>query len=89
MRGLPAGIRAEVWQVSAGELRAGTPGAAAQGMATLLAQAAALGLHRLDMADDTHVWSARSVGGDGWRLARASDWDSLDDAGTWLDTGEF
>lgn len=89
VRGLPAGVRAEVWQVSAGELRAGTPAAAAQGMAILLAQAAALGLYRLDMADDTHVWSARSVGGDGWRLARAADWDSLDDAGTWLDTGEF
>lgn len=82
--------RADIWQVSRGELTAGTPDAAAQGMAGLLVQAATLGLHRLDMGDAEHVWSARSVGGGEWRLARAPDWDSLDDdAGPWLDTGEL
>ncbi|WP_339094868.1 hypothetical protein WDJ50_10505 [Deinococcus sp. VB142] len=87
---LPGEARADIWQISRGEVTAGTSDAAAQGMAGLLLQAATLGLHRLDMGDATHVWSARSVGGGEWRLARAADWDSLDDdAGPWLDTGEL
>ena len=59
-------------------------------MAGLLAQAQALGLHRLDMGDAARVWSARA-GDDGiWRVARADDWDTLDDAaGPWLDTGRL
>ncbi|UTA51660.1 hypothetical protein MSS93_05410 [Deinococcus radiodurans] len=69
---------------------AGPEDGAAQGVAALLAQADALGLYRLDMGDDAHVWSARAAGEGEWRLARAADWDSLDDdAGPWLDTGEL
>ena len=87
---LPAGARADIWQVRGSAVVAGPEDAAAQGVAALLAQADALGLYRLDMGDDAHVWSARAAGEGEWRLARAADWDSLDDdAGPWLDTGEL
>lgn len=87
---LPAGARADIWQVRGSAVVAGPEDGAAQGVAALLAQADALGLYRLDMGDDAHVWSARAAGEGEWRLARAADWDSLDDdAGPWLDTGEL
>ena len=55
----------------------------------LLVQAEKLGLHRLDMGDQAHVWSARAAGAHSWRVARALTWDELEaGAGRWLDTGQ-
>ena len=86
---LPGG-QADIWQMAGGQVLAGRADPAGPAMAGLLAQAQALGLHRLDMGDAARVWSARA-GDDGiWRVARADDWDTLDDAaGPWLDTGRL
>ncbi|WP_369814999.1 hypothetical protein [Deinococcus sp. Leaf326] len=80
--GLPHGA----WTVTAGEITDGPAEEGAAKVASLLAQAAAAGLHRLDMGDASHVWSARLGQSGDWRLARAADWDTLDrEAGAWLD----
>jgi hypothetical protein len=72
--------------VTAGEITDGPAEEGAAKVASLLAQAAAAGLHRLDMGDASHVWSARLGQSGDWRLARAADWDTLDrEAGAWLD----
>ncbi|WP_221090167.1 coiled-coil domain-containing protein [Deinococcus aquaedulcis] len=79
---------AETWTLEGGQIRQGAQTLSAQGMAALLAQATALGLHRLDMGDATHVWSARSTVPGEWRLGRAQNWTELDEqVGAWLDTG--
>lgn len=83
------GSGTERWQIRSGQVVMGRAGEDVAGFLPLLTQAAALGLTRLDMADATHVWSARRAGDEGWRLARAHDWTLLDEeAGPWLDTGE-
>ncbi|PTA67601.1 hypothetical protein [Deinococcus arcticus] len=79
---------AETWTLQGGQIRQGAQTLSAQGMAALLTQATALGLHRLDMGDATHVWSARSTVPGEWRLGRAQNWTELDEqVGAWLDTG--
>lgn len=81
-----AGLPRDAWTVRAGEITGGQPTGSAQKVAALLAQADAAGLHRLDMGDASHVWSARLGQGGDWRLACAADWDTLDrEAGAWLD----
>ena len=83
---LPA---AELWHLQAGQVVMSTADRDVGDFLRLLAQAETLRLTRLDMADETHVWSARRTGDGGWRLARADNWSRLDeDAGPWLDTGE-
>ena len=81
-----AGLPHDAWTVRAGQITGGQPTGNAEKVAALLAQADAAGLHRLDMGDASHVWSAR-LGQEGdWRLACAADWDTLDrEAGAWLD----
>ncbi|RJF72254.1 hypothetical protein D3875_12520 [Deinococcus cavernae] len=87
--GAESGPRAETWLIEDGHLAHGPETATITGLLSLLAQADTLGLHRLDMGDQTHVWSARAAGSRGWRVARALTWDDLDaGAGRWLDTGE-
>ncbi|UBV42379.1 hypothetical protein LAJ19_12220 [Deinococcus taeanensis] len=79
----------DTWVVAQGQIQHGAHTLAAQGMATLLQQATALGLQRLDMGDSTHVWSARSTTPGEWRLGRAPSWADLDEqVGPWLDTGQ-
>ncbi|WP_232337873.1 hypothetical protein [Deinococcus arboris] len=79
---------AETWTFEGSQIRQGAHTLAAQGLATLLTQATALGLHRLDMGDATHVWSARSTVPGEWRVGRAQNWTDLDEqVGAWLDTG--
>ncbi|GAA0509361.1 hypothetical protein [Deinococcus depolymerans] len=79
----------ETWLFRNGQFERGPRDPAAQGMLTLLTQASALGLQRLDMNDATHVWSARSSAPGEWRLGRAVTWTALDErVGPWLDTGE-
>lgn len=78
-------IPEDAWTIHTGQVTGGQKDPAATGMAALLAQADALGLHRLDMADTMSVWSARRSG-KSWRLGRAEDWEALDErTGTWLD----
>ncbi|WP_309571456.1 hypothetical protein [Deinococcus sp.] len=78
-------VPADAWMVRGGQISVGMTEPGAAGMAALLAQAEALGLQRLDMADAMSVWSARRSG-DGWRLGRAEDWNALDErTGAWLD----
>ena len=80
---------AETWLFVQGQIQHGAHTLAAQGMGTLLHQASALGLQRLDMGDSTHVWSARSTTPGEWRLGRALNWTDLDEqVGPWLDTGQ-
>lgn len=79
----------ETWVIRDGHLAEGTETATVTGMLTLLAQADQLGLHRLDMGDASHVWSARAASPHHWRVARAANWDDLDaGAGKWLDSGQ-
>lgn len=79
----------ETWLFVHGQIQHGAHTLAAQGMGTLLQQASALGLHRLDMGDASHVWSARSSTPGEWRVGRALNWTDLDEqVGPWLDTGE-
>ncbi len=81
-----AALPHDAWTVRAGQITGGQPAGSAQKVAVLLAQADAAGLHRLDMGDASHVWSARRGQGGDWRLARAADWDTLDrEVGAWLD----
>lgn len=82
-------VSVELWRLRDGQIVSGTPNGTLNQVATLLSQADRLGLHRLDMGDDTHVWSARSAGPAEWRLARARNWDDLErGAGHWLDSGQ-
>lgn len=82
----PQGV--DTWMIADGHLTQGEETAAVTGLLALLAQASSLGLHRLDMGDEQHVWSARAAGPRNWRLARARNWDDLEaQAGQWLDTG--
>ncbi|GGB80179.1 hypothetical protein [Deinococcus soli (ex Cha et al. 2016)] len=79
----------ETWLFVHGQIQHGAHTLAAQGMGALLQQASALGLHRLDMGDASHVWSARSSTPGEWRVGRALNWTDLDEqVGPWLDTGE-
>ncbi|AKH17040.1 MULTISPECIES: hypothetical protein [Deinococcus] len=79
----------ETWLFVQGQIQHGAHTLAAQGMGALLQQASALGLHRLDMGDASHVWSARSSTPGEWRVGRALNWTDLDEqVGPWLDTGE-
>lgn len=79
----------DTWSIRDGHLTEGTETATITGLLSLLSQADALGLHRLDMGDAAHVWSARAAGPHNWRLARALNWDTLEaQAGHWLDTGQ-
>lgn len=76
------------WKVTEGVVLAGMSDEKATGIAALLAQAERLGLTRLDMGDSTHVWSARQTDLKDWRLARARNWDDLEEeSGKWLDYG--
>ncbi|GGR67736.1 hypothetical protein GCM10008959_32340 [Deinococcus seoulensis] len=85
----PAQEPVETWLFLNGQIQHGPHDPAAQGMGTLLVQASALGLQRLDMNDAAHVWSARSSAPGEWRLGRAVTWTALDErVGPWLDTGE-
>ena len=80
---------ADTWLFVQGQIQHGAHTLAAQGMLSLLQQASALGLQRLDMGDSTHVWSARSTTPGEWRLGRALNWTDLDEqVGPWLDTGQ-
>lgn len=79
----------ETWLIENGHLAQGQETATVTGLLSLLVQAENLGLHRLDMGDETHVWSARTAGTRSWRVARALTWDELDtQAGHWLGTGQ-
>lgn len=79
----------ETWLVENGHLVQGHETATVTGLLALLVQAEKLGLHRLDMGDQAHVWSARAAGAHSWRVARALTWDELEaGAGRWLDTGQ-
>ena len=76
------------WTVLGGQLAGGSGAEPPVEVAGLLAQAERLGLHRLDMADALHVWSAQLAAPGQWRLARGRSRESLNaSAGRWLETG--
>lgn len=77
------------WLVTDGLIAAGDADDDLRAMATMLGQADRLGLTRLDMGDSGYIWSARQIELGQWRLARARNWDDLEEeAGKWLDYGQ-
>lgn len=78
----------ETWEMAKGEVTVGSLEPDAMQLAMMLSLADALSLSRLDMGDEKHVWSARHAGHGGWRVARALDWETMDEeVGEWLDNG--
>lgn len=81
-------VEVETWQMSKGKVVAGQVEPEAEQLAMMLTMAESLSLTRLDMGDQTHVWSARYAGKGDWRVARAIDWEVMDEeVGDWLDHG--
>lgn len=79
------GLPHNAWTARSGSLVLGPADPAASHMAALLGQAERLGIRRAHFEDQSGLWSATQTPDGEWRIARASDIETLDqNVGDWL-----